>query len=121
MSTILIAEDEEKVRRLVSKMLKEAGFDVIEACNGNECLSMYNTHSPDLVLVDIIMPEKDGITTIKQIKSENQLAKVVAMSGGLVLTPDAYLDEAKEIGADYIIPKPLDRRQLLETIQNLLR
>ena len=101
-------------------MLKEAGFDVIEACNGDECLSIYNTQTPDLVLVDIIMPEKDGITTIKQIKSENRMAKVVAMSGGLVLTPDAYLDEAKEIGADYVIPKPLDRRQLIETIQNLL-
>jgi two-component system chemotaxis response regulator CheY len=101
-------------------MLKEAGFDVIEACNGDECLSNYNAKSPDLVLVDIVMPEKDGITAIKQIKSKNRLAKVVAMSGGLVLTPDAYLDEAREIGADYVIPKPLDRRQLLETIQNLL-
>ena len=120
MSTILIADDEEKVRRLISKMLKESGFDVIEACNGNECLSMYNTQSPDLVLIDIIMPEKDGITTIKQIKSEDRLVKVVAMSGGLVMTPDAYLDEAREIGADYVIPKPLDRRQLIDTIQILL-
>jgi CheY-like chemotaxis protein len=120
MNTILVVDDEERMRRCVSKMLKEEGFNVIEACNGDECIFLYNTKSPDLVLVDIIMREKDGLSVIKDIKSTNGMAKVVAMSGGLVLTPDAYLDEAKEIGADHVLPKPFDRWELIETIQSLL-
>lgn len=120
MRTVLVVDDDEKIRKFVSMVLKKEGFDVIEASNGQECFFIYKTKSPDLVLIDIIMPEKDGLSAIKEIKAINNTVKVVAMSGGLVLTPDAYLDEAKEIGADYVLQKPLDRRQLVETVQKLL-
>ncbi|BBO93364.1 response regulator transcription factor [Desulfosarcina ovata] len=120
MSTVLVVDDDEKIRKFVSMVLKKEGFYVAEARNGQEGFFMYNTQSPDLVLIDIIMPEKDGLSAIREIKAINGMAKVVAMSGGLVLTPDAYLDEAKEIGADCVLSKPFDRRKLVETVQNLL-
>ncbi|GAB6906143.1 Response regulator receiver protein [Desulfosarcina cetonica] len=120
MKTVLIVDDDEQLRKILAKMLKQAGLKAIEARNGTECISLYKTKSPDLVVMDIIMPEKDGLSTIKAIKEIDNQAKVLAMSGGLVMTPEVYLDEAKNIGADSLISKPIDRRFLMETIENLL-
>lgn len=120
MSTVLIVDDDPGVRKLLCKTLQKEGITVIEAQNGVECMEQVRARAIDLVVIDIIMPEQDGLTTITELKENNCHAKVVAISGGLVLTPDAYLEEARRIGADRIIPKPIDRERFVDVIRQLL-
>jgi CheY-like chemotaxis protein len=119
-STVLIVDDDENIRKLISRLLQKEGLSVIEATNGNEGVKYYKTKAPEIVVIDIIMPEKDGLAAIREIKALNNRAKVVAISGGLVMTPQAYLDEAEEISADYVLPKPIERLELVGAVRNLL-
>lgn len=120
MCTVLVIDDDANIRKLLRRFLEKEQLDVIEAANGNEGVSMYRDNAPDLVIIDIIMPEKDGLTAIAEIRGINRQARVVAMSGGLVLTPDAYLDEARRYGADRILPKPIDRQELIPILLELM-
>ena len=72
-----------------------------------------------LVLMDIMMPELDGISTLREIKKMKQAIKVIAISGGSVFTPEVYLDEAVCQGADYCLSKPIDREELIKAIEEL--
>lgn len=120
MSTILIVDDDPRMRKLLRRILEKEQWDVIEAGNGNEAVAQYRESAPDVVVIDIIMPEKDGLAAIAEIRDIDQAAKVVAMSGGLVLTPCAYLDEARACGADRILPKPIERDQFIPVLRELL-
>ncbi|GAB6904914.1 Response regulator receiver protein [Desulfosarcina cetonica] len=120
MSTVLIVDDDPGIRKLLCKTLQREGITVIEAKNGIECMEHIQTQTIDLVVIDIIMPQQDGLTTIAELKKNDCHAKVVAISGGLVLTSDAYLEEAQRIGADRIIPKPIDREQFVAMVRQLL-
>lgn len=120
MHTVLIIDDDPGIRKVLHRVLEKQGIDVIEAENGDDGVARFREKCPDAVVIDVIMPEKDGLTAIREIKKLNPEAKVIAMSGGLVLTPDTYLEEARETGADFILTKPIDREQLLSTIRRLL-
>jgi DNA-binding response OmpR family regulator len=120
MSTVLVVDDDQKIRKLLRLLLTKQGFDVIEAENGEAGVILFREKSPEAVVIDIIMPEKDGLTAIREIKALNREARIIAMSGGLVLTPAAYLEEARRNGADHILPKPIDREQVFTAIRDLL-
>jgi len=119
-STLLIVDDERPVSKLLGKIIEKEGFRVVEAGTGKECLDLYRESQPDIALIDIVMPDKDGISTIKELKSLNHQAKIIAMSGGLVFTPQAYLDEATEVGADFVFSKPIDNKLPMSAIKDLL-
>lgn len=121
MNTVLITDDNPKVIKLLRRMLQNEPYEVIEAADGNECVELFQQYSPAAVLIDIIMPGKDGLTAIQEIKALNCQAKIVAMSGGLVFTAGVYLEEADACGADRTLSKPLNRRQLIGTIDSLLK
>ena len=72
-----------------------------------------------LVLMDIMMPELDGISTLREIKKMNHAVKVIAISGGSVFTPEVYLDEAVCQGANYFLAKPINREELIKAIEEL--
>ena len=120
MPSILIVDDDELVRIFLRRLLEKKGFEVTEACNGMEGFNLYQASCPDLVLIDIVMPVKDGITTLKEIKRLNKKQKIIAISGGSVFTPGTYLDEAEKAGADCVIPKPFCQKSLVRTINMLL-
>lgn len=120
MRTILIIDDDDKIRKVLRRMIEGEGFEIIEAENGDDGMVLFREKSPALVIIDIIMPGKDGLTVIQEIREQNPGARVIAMSGGLVLTPDIYLEEANKIGADHILSKPIIREQLLDAIKTLL-
>lgn len=120
MKTVMVVDDDEQVRKFLSIILKKEGFHVIEGADGTDGIDLYDSKCPDIVLTDIIMPEKDGLSFIREIKSKcGSTTKVVAISGGLVMTPDAYLAAAMEAGADRVLSKPIERRQLVNTLKNL--
>jgi two-component system, chemotaxis family, chemotaxis protein CheY len=114
MAKILIAEDSQFMRGVLSDLLKEANHEVVEAENGVEALEKYASQKPDLVLLDIIMPEKDGIDVLKEI---DKSAKVIVISA---VGQEKMVGEAKNLGAlDYIV-KPFENDKVKEAIAKIL-
>jgi len=79
---ILVIDDESQLRAMLKKFLEMEGYEVITASNGKEGLHLFSEDPADLVITDLIMPDKEGIETIKELKASNPKTKVIAMSGG---------------------------------------
>ncbi|MGW8314761.1 MAG: response regulator [Bacteroidales bacterium] len=114
---ILIIDDEVHILLMLKKMLERAGYSVDIASNGLEGLNLFRKDQPDLVITDIIMPEKEGLETIREMKKENPELKILAMSGGGKISADNYLDTAKIFGASGIIEKPFKQSSLLSLVE----
>jgi|SRR6185295_1643250 len=112
---ILVIEDDEQVRTLVRIMLTAAGYDVHEAANGKIGLACYRQQPSDVVLTDILMPERDGLETIQALKGLDPDVKIIVMSvageGRL-----GHLQSAVAFGARRILHKPFSRDELLSTV-----
>lgn len=120
MSAILVIDDDASVREVVSEMLRLAGHEVTMAENGREAMPKLSSTRFDLVITDLIMPEKEGIETISEIRRLDSDVPIVAISGGGRLGPGDYLETARYIGADATLAKPFTRQELLTTIDSLL-
>lgn len=130
MPSILIIDDEEDVRDALQMVLERAGHQVRVASNGNEGMQLQREEPADLVITDIIMPEKDGVRTIKEMRQEFPGSRIIAISGGGgvepvaykpgAITTTAYLAAAKEVGADRVFTKPFDREDLIRAVTELL-
>ncbi len=120
MSAILLIDDDASVREVVSEMLRLEGHEVTMAENGHEAMPKLAGGQYDLVITDLIMPEKEGIETISEIRRTNSTIPIVAISGGGRLGPGDYLETARYIGADATLAKPFTRQELLTTIESLL-
>ncbi|MBL7211011.1 MAG: response regulator [Desulfobacteraceae bacterium] len=120
MARILLIEDDNDVREWLRQVLERVGYEVEEACNGDEGIERYREKQADLIITDIIMPKKEGIETITDLRVEFPDVKVIAISGGGRLGPEPYLELAKGFGANRIIMKPFTTAEILEAIQELL-
>lgn len=120
MQRILVIDDEDQVRATLRKMLENAGYEVVEAGNGNEGIRLYQENPTDLVITDIIMPDKEGMETIWDLKREYPNVKIIAISGGGGFEPGPYLEIAEGFGAMRILSKPFDAEELLVAIRELL-
>lgn len=120
MARILVIEDEEIVRGVIRRVLSAKGFEVLEAEDGRMGLEMYDKGSIDLVLTDIVMPNKEGLETIRELKKIDPEAKIIAVSGGGRNTPYDYLKLAEKFGAAKSFEKPFDWDDLVGTIHDLL-
>jgi two-component system, chemotaxis family, chemotaxis protein CheY len=118
--TVLIVDDDPRVRRIMRKILEKEGLKVLEASNGQEGIDLFLRKAPDVVLMDIIMPRTDGFAAIGEIKKLDSSARLIAVSGGLVLTPESYLEEAIKLGADRVLSKPFGRQKLISTVNAML-
>jgi len=121
MATILLIDDDELVRITVRQILESAGHTVVEARNGDEGLRVIATMQPDLIITDIIMPEKEGIETILEIRRRNTNIRIVAMSGGGQAQAMDFLPLARKLGADQILRKPFGPAELLEVTDLALK
>jgi CheY-like chemotaxis protein len=117
---LLLIEDDAQLRKLFALKLSRQGYRVLEARDGKEGVDLFIEAQPDLVITDLIMPEKEGIETIIEIKRSNPEAKIIAVSGGGRNHPDDYLEVAKALGADTTFSKPVHWPDLLKTIKELL-
>jgi len=115
---ILVVDDEEDVRRLACLILREAGFTVFEAANGVQALEQVAQHPVDLVVLDLVMPEKEGAETVQALRKLRSELPVLAISG--VVGADFYLHAAKMLGASATLRKPFTREQLIGAIEPLL-
>lgn len=121
MATILVIEDDPQFCQMLAQMLTQAGHQVETAANGALGLECFRKSAPELVITDILMPEKDGIDTILEIKREGTDARIIAISGGRrTITPQFNLDSAVLIGVHQVLAKPFSRQQILETVEAAL-
>lgn len=120
MSSILVVDDDASVRDVISEILRADGHTVTEAVNGHDALAQLNRQPFDLVITDLIMPEKEGLETIAEIRRRDTEVPIVAISGGGRIGPGDYLETSRFIGANATLAKPFARQELLTTIHDLL-
>ena len=120
MATILIIDDDESILSVLKERLMSEGFKVLTAINGKEGMKLFNDNQVDLVITDMIMPDKDGFETIIELKRVCPDIKIIAMSGGGHGLPEYYLETAKSFGAQYTFAKPFKTNDLLEAVYELL-
>lgn len=115
MARVLIVDDEIEIREVLKDMLKEEGFDVLEAANGDEAYTLYSQHEIDVVILDLIMPKKDGIKSIIDLTRDFQDVRIIVMSGGGL----EQLNMAKRFGAQYVFSKPFRMKEMMDTVHAL--
>jgi DNA-binding response OmpR family regulator len=117
---ILVIDDDDIVNGFVVQMLSEEGHEAAAAFNGDEGLKLMAAVPFDLVITDIIMPEKEGLETINAIRRTNRTLPIIAISGGGRISSDQYLSLAQQFGADYVFQKPFRRDAFLSAVRECL-
>lgn len=120
MAHILVIDDESQICLMLRSWLESEGHSVLDARNGNEGLKSFIENSPDLVITDLVMPEKEGLETISELKKSNPQVKIVAISGGGRNQPEIYLNMAKKLGAVKIFKKPIRKENFLNAVNQLV-
>jgi DNA-binding response OmpR family regulator len=120
MAKILVFDDEPSILLMIKKMLERAGHSVDIALNGKDGMELFERNKPDMVITDIIMPEKEGLETILELRKRYPVLKIIAISGGGRVSPDGYLPSAKLLGADMVFQKPLVQKEFMEAVAKLL-
>ncbi|GBE53465.1 sporulation initiation phosphotransferase F [bacterium BMS3Bbin14] len=117
---VLIVDDDEQIRALLQEVMEWAGFNVAVAENGRVAMRLQEQRPADLVITDLIMPEQEGLETITSLKRIYKDIKIIAISGGGRIGPEAYLPAALELGADRIFSKPFDVQEIVDAVKALL-
>lgn len=120
MAKILLVEDDNLVRDMLTQVLQRASHTVVCAVDGEEATQFLRTDTPDIMVTDIIMPKKSGITLISEVKNRHPNMEIIAISGGGRLDPTGYLDLSESLGASVSFEKPIDNTALLMAIDLLL-
>jgi DNA-binding response OmpR family regulator len=120
MGKILVFDDEPYILLMIKKMLEREGHEVDLALNGREGMELFEKNKPDLVITDIIMPEKEGLETILELRKKHPELKIIAISGGGRIGPEGYLPSAKQLGADMVFQKPLVQKEFVMAVSVLL-
>jgi two-component system response regulator (stage 0 sporulation protein F) len=115
MANILVMDDEAPIRTWVSMALQSAGHSVLEAANGREGLLVYRQQPADLVLVDLLMPELNGLDTIMELTREFLDVKVIAISG--LAAEHDLIKTARLLGARQTLHKPFGIEELLKAVR----
>jgi CheY-like chemotaxis protein len=120
MPKVLVIDDDGLVRDTIVRILARKGYDVIVATDGRRGVQMFCRERPDLVITDIIMPEKEGLETIREIRAVCSDAKIIAISGGARIGNMDFLEMAGKLGASEIIPKPFGPSELLSVVSRCI-
>ncbi|MDB5363424.1 MAG: hypothetical protein JWO51_4721 [Rhodospirillales bacterium] len=117
---ILVIDDDAVVRNIVQRDLEMAGYRVVVAGDGREGLAQFWLVAPDLLIIDLIMPEMDGIETIMELRKRRITTRILAISGGGRLGNRDILRVARLLGADDTLAKPFHHADLTDKVQRLL-
>lgn len=119
MASILLVDDNGEFRKVLSVALKDAGYAVIEAADGQQALTLLRTTTVDLVVADVVMPEHDGLELLTELRKKYPSLPIIAMSGDSPRFTDLFLKTAKKMGAAHVLRKPFKVDELLATIASL--
>lgn len=117
---LLLLEDDEDLRATLVYGLRSAGFQVEAAPDGRDVLQLVDSFVPDIVLTDVIMPHKEGIETIQELRTAAPLLPIVAMSGGGRMDAEDILRFASAFGVQQTIAKPFKIKELVDVIEAAL-
>jgi len=120
MHRILVIDDERDLREFLVTALERAGYAVTAAANGREGIHACRLEPVDLVITDLVMPEKEGLETIVELRREHPELRVIAISGGARGSNRTYLGAAELCGADRVFGKPIAPRTLLTAVREIL-
>ena len=120
MATILVIDDDVQILWVIRKILEKVGHKVISAPDGEMGLQLYRNAPYDLVITDMIMPNKSGINLISDILNEFPDARIIAISGGGAIEAERYLQIAKSLGVQQTLSKPFSMQSLHEAVNEAL-
>jgi len=120
LALVLIIDDDAPVRRTIRRGLESAGYAVLDAADGREGLDLIGKRRPDLVVVDIVMPETDGLEVVRFGRAAHPAVKFLAISGFLRGGGPDYLRCAQLLGADGILAKPFRLDEMLQVVARLI-
>ena len=120
MKNVLVIDDNENMLGMMCDLLRRSGYNVISAINGAQGLKAYYANIPDLVITDLIMPDKEGIEIIIELTKQKPRPKIIAISGGGKLGPRTYLPLAEALGADHVLEKPFHPAELIDYVAKSL-
>lgn len=121
MAKILIVEDDLVVRNTLKELLESYAFEVLEAGHGDEGLEIFSKNEIDLVVTDLILPHKDGLEFIRELKIDHPQAKIIAVSAGIhnfTNTAQFLLPMAEELGAHKVLKKPYSNEELVSVLKD---
>jgi DNA-binding response OmpR family regulator len=119
-ANVLVLEDDAELLQLMSKALAGAGHAVLSASNGDKGLRLFRAEPPDLVICDIVMPDRDGIELIPEMKRQRPDVKLIAISGRQMIGALDVLNLARRLGADATLAKPFAMDALLAITEAML-
>lgn len=118
---ILVIEDDDSLRHMLVRALREEGYEVADAKDGTRGMRLYHERPIDLIITDIFMPQKDGLELIMELRRRSPPPPIIAISGGGQQKDLQMLDIAQKLGATHTIEKPFDLTELVELVNRLLR
>jgi len=120
MTKILVVDDEMDIRFVIGKMLEREGYETVEADSGEQALEVLSKSSPDLILLDVMMPGLDGYETCLEIKSQETIKHIPVVMLTAKTAESDKIKALEECGAQWHISKPIDRKKFIETVKWLL-
>lgn len=117
MAKVLLVDDAAFMRMRCARLLQEEGHEVLEAANGREAVEVYQAHRPDAVLMDITMPEMDGLEALRAIRAIDPQARVAMLTA---MGQQAIVIEAIKCGARDFVVKPFERERVLAAVAKLI-
>jgi len=120
MKRILVIDDDDLTRATIRDMLETSGYEVDEAENGSDGVLKQQDRPFDLIVTDVLMPDKDGIETIIDLKRGYPNLRIIAISGGGTTGNLVFLEMSTKFGADKMLAKPFSKLQLLDAVGSLL-
>ena len=119
-ATILLVDDDEHFRGFVREVLDDAGYPLFEGEDGEEGSLLYHAHKPDLLLTNLLMPHKEGLSLIGEIRDADQLLPIIAMTGHDGVFGERYQKAARALRADAVLHKPFSPTELLDAVSSAL-
>lgn len=119
-NSILVVDDDVQLRQLVQLTLQSAGYKVACAPDGRVAIRAMADGSYDLVITDLLMPERDGLELIEEVRRRYSNVRIIAMSGGGRIARDSYLRIAKNFGAHLLLEKPFNQSSVLAAVESVL-
>jgi len=117
MKKIFLVDDSEFMRAVLRNILKNEGYEILEISDGEQAIEQFKVAKPDLVLLDIIMPKKDGVEVLNSLKGIDSNVNVIMISA---VGQEATIKKCQELGAKGFIVKPFDDQQVIDTVKKVL-
>ena len=117
---VLVVDDDDMMREFVKELLLIHDYKVTEANNGKAGLKEFRDNPPNLVITDIIMPEMEGISFIRELRAHNEKIPIIAMTGNVHGRMEEFLDLSSQLGADEILRKPIKSQEFLDAVNKLI-